>query len=141
MAGSDPKLQMLRSIPIFATCGPRDLQRVAQLGDEVDPRDGHVLTREGATGSEMFIIVSGKAVTERGGKKVAEFGPGPVVGEMALISEGKRTATVTADGPLRVFVVAHREFHSLTDQYPEFRMRVLEGLAHKVRSIEEGAVH
>lgn len=67
--------------------------------------------------------------------------PGAVFGEMSLIAEGPRTATVVAEGPMRAFVVAHREFHSLMDGHSEFRMRVLEGLAAKVRRLEEDAIH
>jgi CRP/FNR family cyclic AMP-dependent transcriptional regulator len=141
MAGKDPKIEHLRSIPIFSACGPGDLQRVAQLVDEVDIADGKVIMREGESGTEMYIIVSGKARAEKGGRLINEFGPGAVFGEMSLISEGARTATVTADGPLVAFVVAHREFHSLMDTHPEFRMRILEGLAAKVRRLEENAVH
>lgn len=141
MAGKDPKVEALRSIPIFAACGPGDLQRVAQLVDDIDVPDGKVIMRQGEPGTEMFIVVSGKARAVRDGRPIAEFGPGSVFGEMSLIAEGPRTATITADGPLRAFVVAHREFHSLMDDNPQFRMRVLEGLATKVRRIEESAVH
>jgi CRP-like cAMP-binding protein len=141
MAGKDPKIEHLRSIPIFSACGPGDLQRVAQLLDEVDIPDGRVIMREGEPASEMYIVVSGKAHADKAGRRINEFGPGAVFGEMSLIAEGPRTATVTADGPVTAFVVAHREFHSLMDGHPEFRMRVLEGLAAKVRRLEENAVH
>lgn len=141
MAGKDPKIEHLRSIAIFSACGPGDLQRVAQLVDEVDIADGQVIMREGEPGREMFIVVDGRARVERGGRTINEVGAGAVLGEMSLIAEGNRTATVTAEGPLRAFVVAHREFHSLMDGYPEFRMRVLEGLAAKVRRLEEDAIN
>lgn len=141
MAGSDPKIEHLRSIPIFSACGPNDLQRVAKLVDEVDIADGQVIMREGEPATEMYIVVSGKARAEKDGRQINEFGPGAVFGEMSLIAEGPRTATVTAEGPVSVFVVAHREFHSLMDGHPKFRMRVLEGLAAKVRRLEENAVH
>lgn len=141
MAGKDPKIEHLRSIPLFSACGPGDLQRVAQLVDEVDIADGQVIMREGEPGTEMYIMVSGKARAEKGGRLINEFGPGTVFGEMSLIAEGARTATVTAEGPMVAFVVAHREFHSLMDAHPQFRMRILEGLAAKVRRLEEDAAH
>jgi CRP-like cAMP-binding protein len=97
--------------------------------------------REGDTGGEMFLIVSGTTRIERGGEVVGESGPGSVLGEMALVSEAPRNATVTAVGPVRALVVGHREFHSLMDDHPKFRTRVLEGLARKVRRIEGNAVH
>ena len=141
MAGKDPKLELLKTIPLFATCGTGDLQRVAQLVDEVDIPDGKVIMRQGETGTEMFIVASGVARAERDGRHLADLGPGSVFGEMSIIAEGPRTATVTAVEPIRAFVVAHREFHSLMDNFPDFKMRVLEGLATKVRRLEENAVH
>jgi CRP-like cAMP-binding protein len=141
MAARDPKTELLRSIPIFAACGPGDLQRIAQLVDEVDIPDGRVIMRQGDSGTQMFIVTSGTARAERDGRHLADFGPGGVFGEMSIIAEGPRTATVTAVEPMRAFVVGHREFHSLMDSYPDFKMRVLEGLATKVRRLEENAVH
>ena len=141
MAGKDPKIELLRSIPLFGACGPGDLQRVAQLVDEVDIPDGRVIMRQGEPGREMFIIATGTARAERDGQHLTDFGPGSVFGEMSIIAEGPRTATVTAVEPMRAFVVGHREFHSLMETYPTIRMRVLEGLATKVRRLEESAVH
>lgn len=141
MANTDPKIDMLKSIPLFAACGPRDLERVAKLVDEVDLPDGKVLMREGDTGNEMFLIASGNARVERGGQVVGEYGPGSILGEMALVSEAPRNATVTAAGPVRALVVGHREFHSLLDDRPKLRMKVFEGLARKVRQLEDSAVH
>jgi CRP/FNR family transcriptional regulator, cyclic AMP receptor protein len=141
MADADPKVALLAAVPMFANCRDKDLRQIAQLVDEVDLPDGKVLMREGETGAEMFLISSGAARVERGGQVVGEFGPGSVLGEMALVSEGPRNATVTAVGPVRALVVGHREFHSLMDDHPKFRMKVFEGLARKIRRIEEDAVH
>ncbi len=141
MAGADPKLDLLKTIPLFATCGTGDLQRVAQLVDEVEIPDGKVLMRQGETGTQMFIVATGLARAERDGRHLTDFGPGSVFGEMSIIAEGPRTATVTAVEPMRAFVVGHREFHTLMDAYPGFKMRVLEGLATKIRRLEENAVH
>ncbi len=140
MAGSDPKPDLLRSVSLFSTCSPKDLVEIGQLLDEVDIPDGKVITREGDSAAEMFLIASGTARVERGGQAINELGPGGIIGEMALISEGKRNATVTADGPVKAFVAGHREFHSLMDRYPDFRTRVLEGMAKKIRMLEDRAV-
>jgi CRP-like cAMP-binding protein len=60
---------------------------------------------------------------------------------MSLLSEGVRTATVRTLGPTRLLVLGHREFHSLMDAHPTVRMRILEGLADKVRGLDLGAAH
>lgn len=141
MADTDPKIALLGAVPMFANCREKDLKQIAQLVEEVDLPDGQVLMREGDTGGEMFLISSGSARVERGGQVIGEFGPGSVLGEMALVSEGRRNATVTAVGPMKAFVVGHREFHSLMDDHPKFRGKVYEGLAGKVRGLEGDAVH
>jgi CRP-like cAMP-binding protein len=138
---SDPKLDLLHSVPLFARLGKSDLQRLGQLADEVDLAAGKVLMREGEYGSEMFIVVSGNVRIEQSGQKVAELGPGDWLGEMALLSEGPRTATATATEPTRAFVVAHREFHSLMDQLPSVRTAVLECVAERIRKAETEKAH
>jgi len=139
--GNDTKIDLIRSVPLFSRLGRRQLERVGQLADEVDVPAGRVLTRQGNSGSEMFVLVSGRARVERDGRLVAELGPGAWIGEMALLSEGPRSATVITTEPARLLVVAHREFHSLMDEMPEVRLTVLEGLAQRIRSMDTGSAH
>ena len=141
MAGTDTKLEMLRGVSLFGTMSTKELAAVEQLADTVDVPAGHVLMRQDASGGEMFVIASGEVIVERNGREVARLGPGDVVGEMALLSEGPRTATVTAAEPSTLFVLAHREFHSLMDQSAEVRKCVFEAMGHRIRSIEADQAH
>lgn len=138
---SDPKVDLIASVSIFSGMGRRELEQVAQLMDEVDVPAGKVLMRQGETGKEMFVVVQGRVSVERDGKVVAESGPGSAMGEIALLSEGPRTATVTTLEPSRLLVAGHREFHSLMDQHPSVRLCVLNGLANKLRQTDTGTVH
>lgn len=137
----DPKVDLIASVPMFSRLGKRELDEIAALVDEVDVPAGKVLMRQGETGREMFIVAGGRFRIERNGTTVAEAGPGTTLGEIALLSEGPRTATVTAEEPSRVLVAGHREFHRLMDEHPAIRMQVLEGLADKIRSIDGQGVH
>jgi CRP-like cAMP-binding protein len=141
MAATDTKREMLRGVSLFGTLSDRELAAVEQLADTVDVAAGHVLMRQGASGGEMFVIVSGGVVVDRDGRELASLGPGSVVGEMALLSEGPRTATVTATEPSTLFVLAHREFHSLMDTSPEVRDCVLNVVAQRIREVEEDHAH
>lgn len=138
---NDPKVDLIASVPLFAGCGRAELEKIAQLVDEVDVPAGQVLMRQGDPGREMFVIVSGKVAIERDGRVIDERGPGAAIGEMSLLSEGSRTATVRVLEPSRVLVAAHREFHALMDDHPTIRLRVLEGLANKIRVLDEASVH
>jgi CRP-like cAMP-binding protein len=138
---SDPKLDLLRSIPLFERLRKSDLQRLGQLADEVDVGADRVLMRQGDYGREMFVIISGHVRVERDGSHIRELGPGSWVGEMALLSEGLRTATVTTTEPSRLFVVGHREFHALMAEVPSVRMAVYESLAQRIRGMEQSTAH
>ena len=135
----DSKVDLLRSIPLFAALGRSELEQVAQLADEVDVPAGHVLMRQGAIGSEAFILASGAARADRDGDILFSYEPGAMIGEIALISEGPRTATVTTTEPSRFFVLAHREFHSLMQAVPAVQQCVLDEMARRLQELETGS--
>ena len=137
----DEKLELLKSIPLFAGFGRRELVRLGQLTDLVDLPEGRVLMRQGESGSEAFVIMEGRARVERDGRLVAERTNGEVVGEIAILDEGRRTATVTLTAPSRLLVIGHRDFRALMEEMPEVRLKVLSELARRVRGLEPDAGH
>jgi CRP-like cAMP-binding protein len=141
MAPHDTKVDLIASISLFEGLGRRELEQIAQLVDEVDIPAGKVLMRQGQNGSEMFVVAAGRFTIERNGQFLRDVGPGTAIGEIALLSEGPRTATVTAAEPSRILLAGHREFHRLMDEHPTIRMHILEGLATKIRVLDEGGVH
>ena len=92
----DPRIDRLRKVPLFDTCNEKQLEFIASRVDEVDVSAGRVLTEQGRSGGEFFIILSGDADVKRGGKTVATLGAGDYFGEIALLDNGARTATVAA---------------------------------------------
>ena len=141
MTPRDPKLDLLRRVPLFGGCGAGEIQRIAALADEVDLPAGRVLTRQGEVGHEFFIIIDGRVRIERDGALLDTLGPGAYLGEISLVDEGPRTATATAETPVRLLVVGHREFHSLMERYPGIQLQVLRTLAARVRRLEPRAAH
>lgn len=85
--------------------------------------------REGEPGHECFVIVTGTATVSRDGATVATLGSGAVVGELAPLTGGVRTATVTADSAMEVLVIAQREFNGLIEEVPGFAVQLLRNLA------------
>lgn len=124
---------------MFAQCSNKELQQVAAATIELDVADGKVLVREGEPGHECFILVDGQAEVVRNGQQVAVLGPGDVVGELAPLTGGPRTATVTAVGPLQLLVIGQREFSGLLEEIPGFANRVLHDLAARMRGLDEKA--
>ena len=136
MAGSDGKLELLRRVPLLQGLGRREIEEVGQLVEEVDVREGKVLTRQGESGEEFFVIVDGSVAIERDGTRIRTLGPGDFFGEIALVDGGPRTATATAETASKVLVLAHREFHSLLGRHPKIQTVVLQSLAQRVRNVD-----
>lgn len=137
----DEKLDLLRTVPLFRGLDDGELERVSTLADIVDLPADRLLMTQGQHGWEMFVLVSGSARIERDGQSLGERGPGEVLGEIALLDGGPRTATVTLSEPSRLLVLARREFQALMDEFPEIRLRVLEAVAHRLRSLDPDGVH
>ena len=118
----------LKDVPFFSSLSKRDLTTVAQQMEEIDIPEGKELVREGDFGHEFFLIVDGTAEVVRGGARIAERGPGEFFGEMALLDEERRTATVTAKSPMRVLVMTRQSFRALDGTAPEIHATVAEAI-------------
>jgi CRP-like cAMP-binding protein len=132
----DEKLEHLKRVPLFAKLRGRELERLGQLADEVEVGLDKTLTEQGETGYEFFIVMDGRVSVIEDRRPVAHLGPGDFFGEIALIEERPRTATVRTDGITRLLVINHREFHALMDEFPAIRGAILEALAERLRRLE-----
>ena len=129
--GTDTKVELIKSAPLFENCSKQELQRIARIADELDIRAGKVLMREGERGREFFVIIKGEVEVRRKGRKMATLGPGSFVGEMALLSKIPRVATVTALTPLDVLVITDRAFLDLLQKTPALSVKVARTLAER----------
>jgi CRP/FNR family cyclic AMP-dependent transcriptional regulator len=136
---ADPKIEHLRKVPLFTGLGDAELARIGQLGDEVAVPGGTALTREGGFAHEFFVILEGRARVERDGGQIASLGPGDFLGEIALLDGKPRSADVTTEESSHLFVLGHREFHSLLESYPAIQLHVLKAMAERVRRSEPEA--
>lgn len=118
------KEAVVSALPLFAKCSKQEIELIAKRAEEIDIDAGRDLMREGETGKEFFVIRSGTAEVRRGGQVIAELGPGDFVGEMALVEETRRTATVTATSPMDVFVITTGAFRTLCERLPGVADRV-----------------
>jgi CRP-like cAMP-binding protein len=110
---SRQQLELFRGVGVFDGLTKAELARVYRYFTILNLDAGRVLTTEGATGREVFIVISGVAEVTIAGCHVATIGPGEVIGEMALLDLQPRTATVTALEAMRVLVADPRSFISL----------------------------
>jgi CRP/FNR family cyclic AMP-dependent transcriptional regulator len=128
------KILRLRQSPLFEGLSKKQLIQVARLTDDIDVPAGTVLCSEGTPGREFFVILEGEAKVTRRGKHVATIGSGDFFGEIALLENVVRTATVTATSPLRFFVVTKQAFKAVLDTDPSIERKLLLTLARRLLS-------
>jgi CRP/FNR family transcriptional regulator, cyclic AMP receptor protein len=140
-ARTDDKIRALSGVGLFTGCTKRELQQVARLCVPLSVDTGFVLTVEGGPGQECYIIAGGKARVAIGGKPVGVVGPGECVGEMALLDRGPRTATVTAQTPMSLYVLSTSEFQALLSVSPVIARKIAATLARRLRALEADQPH
>lgn len=129
MLRKNAKVELLKSVPLFSECSRKHLNEIAGIADEIDLRDGKELTQEGRPGREFFVLVDGTADVKKGSRRVNRLGPGDFFGEIALVRQTPRTATVVATSPIRALVITERSFRSLLEHQPEIQGKVMSALA------------
>jgi CRP-like cAMP-binding protein len=141
MRGKRKKSEVLADVTLFSGCNSKELAKIAALATEVEIPEGKALAREGQPGREFYVILDGKAAVSIDGSEVATLGPGDFFGEMALLDQGPRVATVMASTPMEVAVLDPREFSTLIEEHPAVARKVLKVMAHRLREAEKAPTH
>jgi CRP-like cAMP-binding protein len=132
-----PKLEeTLAKVPLFARLKPRELERLAKRMSERRWSEGDVVITEGKGGIGFWVIEDGNATVSVRGKSVGTLGPGDHFGEIALLDDGPRSATVTAATDLRCQGIVAWEFGPFVQENPEVAWPMLQTLATRVRDAE-----
>jgi CRP-like cAMP-binding protein len=135
MAGSS--LDALARSPLFAELRPRELRRVAEAMRERTFPAGTAIATEGEVGVGFFLIDEGRAAVHLRGSQIGELGPGDHFGEIALIVETPRTATVTALTDLRCHAMTSWDFRKLVEGNAAVAWGVLQAMAHRLLRLEQ----
>ena len=128
----DDKVKAISRIPLFGGCSGAELARIASITVQADLPTGELLTREGEPGDEFFVLVTGTAEVQRGTKRIDSLGAGDFVGEMALLTDAPRTASVRATSPVTVLRATRRGFSELLDTSPAIQRKVRKALADRI---------
>jgi CRP/FNR family transcriptional regulator len=120
--------QQLASVPLTAGLETKVLRRLADVGKRRAYQPEQEIVRQGTTGTALYIILSGRARVERDGKEVGVLGAGDFFGELALIEEHPRSATVIAAEPTECLLFVAWEFTSLLDEHPEIAVPIMREL-------------
>ncbi|MHB8630526.1 MAG: cyclic nucleotide-binding domain-containing protein [Candidatus Limnocylindria bacterium] len=123
----------LKAVPLFSTCTVKQLLLIGEHGWEQEYPAGHVLCAEGKRGDDFFVILDGSARASRKGRTLRTLGPGDFFGEIGLLDNGERTATVTATTPLRCFILRRSDFKAAI--YAEdIAVKLLYAMAQRLRA-------
>jgi CRP-like cAMP-binding protein len=134
-------VESLRRVALFAGLEARELGRLGNLMRESRFAEGDSITTEGESGVGFFVIEDGNATVSRGGEILRTLKPGDHFGEIALIDQGPRSATVVASTDLRCRAIAAWEFKTFVIEHPEVAWPLLETLVARLREAEgRGAV-
>jgi CRP-like cAMP-binding protein len=126
-------LEHFQAVSLFSTVSNQGLRAIVSAADEFDEPSGKVLVREGEHRRELMVLVSGTAKVTRNGRRIGMLGPGDFFGEIALLSGGERTATVTATSDVRLMMLAPAGFEGVLDSEPAVRRAVLHALGDRLR--------
>ena len=126
----------LKDIPLFAELDQRELERLTRQFKERRFHEGQLVTSEGTAGAGFFVITDGNATVSIGGEIKATLGPGDYFGEIALIDEGVRSATITAATDLVCYGITPWEFRPFVEEHPNVAWALLRALARRLRAAE-----
>lgn len=130
------EVELLRRVPLFAGIEPAKLKLLAYTSDVVTYHSGQVLFRRGDVGDAAYVIIKGDAevtvTTESGDIPVAQLGDGDFLGEIAILCDTPRTATITAKSELKTLRIRKEQFFELLRQFPEMAIEMTRLLAERL---------
>jgi CRP/FNR family transcriptional regulator, cyclic AMP receptor protein len=136
MARRDDYIEHLGRVSLFSACSKDELRKLSRRTTDIPVPEGHVLVKEGERGLEFFVIVNGRAKVTRRGRRVGEVGPGDFFGELALLIDADRNATVTALTPMEAIVLSRREFEAALSDAPRMTRKIMTGMAARLAEFD-----
>ena len=135
------KKDLMASVPLFRGCSSRELVHISRLATRVDVPSGSVLAQEGTAGDLFYVIDRGEADVTIGGAQVARLKEGGFFGEMALLDDLPRTATVTATTRMVLYAIKATDFGRFLDESPSVLRSILRTVSERLRSAEKAPAY
>jgi CRP-like cAMP-binding protein len=131
-----PSVELLRGIPLFASLKPRELERLSSSFTERDFKAGDSVVIEGGGAAGFFVIESGEAAITVHGDERGRLGPGDYFGDIAMIDQGDRTATIQADSDLKCYGLTFWDFRPIVESDARIAWPLLQAMAKRLRQAE-----
>jgi CRP/FNR family transcriptional regulator, cyclic AMP receptor protein len=133
----DTKVEALRRATLFEGLSRKQLVQLARVTEDLEVPAGEVLCKEGDIGREFFVVIDGEVEVTKNGKLLPVRGSNEFFGEIALVEQIPRTATVTAKTPLRFFVLTRRDFQQMLRDNPGVELKILRALARRLVQVSD----
>ena len=133
IAAMSAPVEALQNVQLFSTLAEEDMEELARQLHERRFPEGAEVTTEGSTGAGFFVIVAGNAEVLVGGEHRDTLGPGDYFGEVALIDDGIRSASIVAATDLLCYGLTPWEFRPFVEEHPKVAWALLEALARRIR--------
>ncbi|MEX2101281.1 MAG: cyclic nucleotide-binding domain-containing protein [Actinomycetota bacterium] len=136
MSDAAVETQALKSTPFFGALSDEDIAEIIAMGEQTSFREGTAIVTHGEVGDAMYVLLDGTAEVDVGGR-FHRLHAGNFVGEMALLSSGRRLATVTATAPVRALRIPGEGFRAFLLSHPQVAVAMLQALSERLREVEQ----
>ena len=127
----------LAKVPMFRDLNKKQLERIEKIARPRSFKGGDVIVKEGDEGVGFFLIVDGHVEVTRHAATLASFGPGEFFGEMALLDNYRRSATVTANGPVSTLAMLRSDFMAELRANADLAVEMLVLMSRRLRECDE----
>jgi CRP/FNR family cyclic AMP-dependent transcriptional regulator len=135
-AMAEAPIELIKSVPLFSDLDARELRQIAESMKERTFNAGDTVTQEGKGGVGFFVIAEGTAKVSVGGEEVRTFGSGDYFGEIGLVADIDRTATITAESDLRCYGMTSWDFRPLVESNASIAWKMLQVMAKRLKEAE-----
>jgi len=129
--------QFLARVPIFANCTAEEIGAIASVAQESGFGADQIIVTQGTPGQAFYLILSGRVEIIRDGQSLGSFGPGDFFGEMSLLDQAPRSATIKASEPTTCLMLSSWDFKALLEAHPSIAVKLLEVLSRRLRVADE----
>jgi len=137
MISTVEKVLFLKSVDLFSKIPGEDLAQIAGIAQEVTFENGELIIQEGEMGDSMFLIVEGEVMIHRMGQELTKLGEREAFGEMAILDNEPRSASVTASADSTCLKVEREDFYELMSEKTEIAYGIIRVLTHRLRDANE----
>lgn len=129
--------EFLSKVPLFQSCTAEEIRAIADIAQESDFEAGQLIITQGTPGQAFYMILSGRVEIIRDGRSLGAYGPGDFFGEMSLLDNAPRSATIRALDPTRCLMLSSWDFKTLIEKTPSIAVKLLEVLSRRLRVADE----